>query len=427
MLRSFLRLVACCTTYQTTYSPIQSSLPAAEPPGVNFPKHPAKPHLSRPSSPMKSVSKELARNERALRGTAGREFEPGIGKHSIMGNYMREQKLSVLKVNAVGAVAFMAIGWLFWSAGGVSIAQTQTNQQPPTSASAQPPPAALPPGVDDVVKLAHSGLGDDVILAKIRNDGASYSLTSDQIIYLSHAGVSQNVLAALLQSKSSSTTATAVNPESRTTVPPAAVAEPPPLDAVNPAINTPAAAQPRAATAPAPFQPQDPGAPSAYAPTAAPPSLDAPAAATAQPTHNWTAPSPAGQPTVPTPPYAPSSRPNPTRPPPRRKCTPPRHHRRPMPRRPKPTPPQPHRHPPRLVPSLRPPRPVLPLFSPNSPPTATGWRRPGMALVGSPAFPSVGALIVMGDTGFIPIMVGTGSPTIPGGHRLSLWPVDLQR
>ena len=68
----------------------------------------------------------------------------------------------------------MAIGWLFWSAGGVSIAQTQPDLQLPTSASAQPPPVALPPGVDDVVKLAHSGIGDEVILAKIKNDGASY-------------------------------------------------------------------------------------------------------------------------------------------------------------------------------------------------------------------------------------------------------------
>ena len=105
-----------------------------------------------------------------------------------MGNYMRENKLSVLKANAVGAVAFMAIGWLFWSAGGASIAQTQPDLQLPTSASAQPPPVALPPGVDDVVKLAHSGIGDEVILAKIKNDGASYNLTSDQIIYLNKVG-----------------------------------------------------------------------------------------------------------------------------------------------------------------------------------------------------------------------------------------------
>src|ERR1039458_9380735 len=117
---------------------------------------------------------------------------------------MRETKLSVLKVNAVGAAAFMAIGWLLWSAGGVSDAQTQTNIQPPASASAQTPPMALPPGVNDVVKLAHSGIGDEVILAKIKNDGASYNLTSDQIIYLSKVGVPQNVLAALLQGKSSS-------------------------------------------------------------------------------------------------------------------------------------------------------------------------------------------------------------------------------
>ena len=233
---------------------------------------------------------------------------------------MRETKLSVLKVNAVGAAAFMAIGWLLWSAGGVSDAQTQTNIQPPASASAQPPPMALPPGVNDVVKLAHSGIGDEVILAKIKNDGASYNLTSDQIIYLSKVGVPQNVLAALLQGKSSSTTATAVNPESRTAVaPPGGIAEPPPLDAVNPAINTPAtaqpaiASQPRAATALAtsspPQAPAAPDAASAYAPTAAPALPNAPAAAAAQPTYHWTAPPPAGQPTALTPSYAPPAAP----------------------------------------------------------------------------------------------------------------------
>ena len=224
---------------------------------------------------------------------------------------MRKNKLAVFKVNAGGAAAFMAIGWLFWSAGGVSNAQTQTNVQPPAPAGkAQPPPVALPPGVDEVVKLAREGMGDEVILAKIKNDGASYSLTSDQIIYLSKAGVSQNVLAALLQNKSGSIPATAVKSESRNPVPPpAAVAEPPPLDAVNPAANTPATAQPLAASQPRGVTPSayslPPQAPasadgsSAYAPTAAPAPPNAPAAGAVQPTGAWVTQPPAGQPSAP--------------------------------------------------------------------------------------------------------------------------------
>ncbi len=51
-----------------------------------------------------------------------------------------------------------------------------------TPAAAQTPPPTLPPGVQDVVKLARAGLSDDVILAQIKSAGASYALTADQII-----------------------------------------------------------------------------------------------------------------------------------------------------------------------------------------------------------------------------------------------------
>ena len=42
---------------------------------------------------MKLREEGAARNQRAFRGTAGRDVEPGIGKHSIIGYYMRENKL----------------------------------------------------------------------------------------------------------------------------------------------------------------------------------------------------------------------------------------------------------------------------------------------------------------------------------------------
>ncbi len=58
--------------------------------------------------------------------------------------------------------------------------------------------ASLPPGVQDVVKLAHAGISDDIILAQIKNSGAMYNLTADQIIYLSNQGISQAVIKSLL-------------------------------------------------------------------------------------------------------------------------------------------------------------------------------------------------------------------------------------
>jgi hypothetical protein len=52
------------------------------------------------------------------------------------------------------------------------------------------------------VKLSQSGIGDDVILARIRKSGAQYDLNADQIIYLHSQKVSERVIEALLQGNS---------------------------------------------------------------------------------------------------------------------------------------------------------------------------------------------------------------------------------
>ena len=83
-------------------------------------------------------------------------------------------------------VACITTGWLIWCAG----------------SAFSSPPADLSPGLQEVVKLAQAHMGDDVILAYVKNSGASYSLTADDILYLKEQGVSQNVIATLLQSKS---------------------------------------------------------------------------------------------------------------------------------------------------------------------------------------------------------------------------------
>jgi hypothetical protein len=111
---------------------------------------------------------------------------------------------------------------------------------------------ALPPGVQDVVKLVQAGISDDVILTQIRNTGAIYNLTADQIIFLKNQGVSQPVIKALMTGGAA--------------VPPAASAAPaaPPAPAPTPALPaTPAPAPAVATLAPAApavsldsFQPQ---------------------------------------------------------------------------------------------------------------------------------------------------------------------------
>ncbi|MBU6398732.1 MAG: hypothetical protein KGS61_00305 [Verrucomicrobia bacterium] len=65
-------------------------------------------------------------------------------------------------------------------------------------ALAQTQAVRLPVGVQDVVKLAHGGIGDEVILAHLRSVGATYKLSADQILYLRDQGVSQAVIKALL-------------------------------------------------------------------------------------------------------------------------------------------------------------------------------------------------------------------------------------
>ncbi len=52
------------------------------------------------------------------------------------------------------------------------------------------------------MKLSQSGIGDDVILARIRKSGAQYDLSADQIIYLHTQKVSERVIEALLQGNS---------------------------------------------------------------------------------------------------------------------------------------------------------------------------------------------------------------------------------
>jgi len=69
----------------------------------------------------------------------------------------------------------LAIGWLCWSGGSVGRAQTA--------------PANLSPGLMEVVKLAQAHMTDDIITSYIKNSGAAYSLSADDIIYLNSQGV----------------------------------------------------------------------------------------------------------------------------------------------------------------------------------------------------------------------------------------------
>ena len=58
--------------------------------------------------------------------------------------------------------------------------------------------ANLSPGAAEVVRLAGSGVGDDVVLAYIQNSQAPFSLSADNILYLKDVGLSTQVTSAML-------------------------------------------------------------------------------------------------------------------------------------------------------------------------------------------------------------------------------------
>ncbi len=77
----------------------------------------------------------------------------------------------------------------------------QTPGAPAPGAPEQAQPAAganLSPGAAEVVRLAGSGVGDNVVLAYIQNSQAPFDLTADNVLYLKDQGLSPQVTSAML-------------------------------------------------------------------------------------------------------------------------------------------------------------------------------------------------------------------------------------
>lgn len=110
------------------------------------------------------------------------------------------------------------------------------------------PAATLPPGVQDVVKLVKAGLGEPVVLAHIRNAGAFYKLSADQIIYLHEQGVSQNEITALMGDTAGTgggaPTSAAPVPATAPTMPPQQYSTPPAAPPMEPVASAPATQTP---------------------------------------------------------------------------------------------------------------------------------------------------------------------------------------
>jgi hypothetical protein len=102
---------------------------------------------------------------------------------------MNTNELSDRKLKVLTALAILVIGWLCWNAA--------------TLGHAQPAPATQSPQLQEVVKLTQAKMSDDVIMSYIKNSGAAYNLSADDILYLNSQGVTQPVISALLQTKAS--------------------------------------------------------------------------------------------------------------------------------------------------------------------------------------------------------------------------------
>lgn len=89
------------------------------------------------------------------------------------------------------------------TAGMVLSASTARAQDSSATSAAQPAAATAPApqlayGVSPILQLAQAKVGDDTIIAYIKNSGNSYGLNADQIIYLRQQGISSAVITAML-------------------------------------------------------------------------------------------------------------------------------------------------------------------------------------------------------------------------------------
>ncbi len=147
-------------------------------------------------------------------------------------------KTNYLKILA----AVMAAGLTLTGSTVLAQVSATANAAQPSGVSASAP--WLPPGAAQVLQLAQAKVGDDTIVAYVKNSGTGYYFNADQIIYLLQQGLSDAVLTAMLNQPK-----------------PAVAAAPAPAVAAPVAMPTTPAPQPAdysalvAATAPAPVAP----------------------------------------------------------------------------------------------------------------------------------------------------------------------------
>jgi hypothetical protein len=82
-------------------------------------------------------------------------------------------------------------------------------------------------GVPQILQLAQAKVGDDTIIAYIRNSGNNYGLDANQIIYLRQQGISDNVITAMLSQPKIAPAQPATQPQTSSAAQPSATYAPP--------------------------------------------------------------------------------------------------------------------------------------------------------------------------------------------------------
>ena len=105
-------------------------------------------------------------------------------------NFMKKTK----RMGLLAAMVFPLLSCVGQPPQPPNAAPTGPGQPQPTAAV----PANLSPGVAEVIRLAESGVGEDVILAYIQNSQAAFNLSADHVLYLRDLGLSSQMVTAML-------------------------------------------------------------------------------------------------------------------------------------------------------------------------------------------------------------------------------------
>jgi hypothetical protein len=99
--------------------------------------------------------------------------------------------------NLVGLIAAVAV--LPWQTGYAQPAPAaEVEDLPPQVQSSAAVPTDLSPAAGEVVRLAESGVGEDVIVSYVQNTRGAFGLTADHILYLKDLGLASETITAML-------------------------------------------------------------------------------------------------------------------------------------------------------------------------------------------------------------------------------------